>query len=183
MRMSTTIARLRFAAIACAAALVAAPASAARAHTSASCSSMPSDLSGLRPTTADAALASVHGATVRRVLRIDFDRDGDLDMLAATDGGVLLWLNDGRGHLVRQEPHSAPALDARDRVNRWRDTEQDSNESIQDDLPSLRLPPSYAHAPPSDGPDSLPAAAVAPPGDACAGALIPRAPPNTRLFL
>src|SRR6185369_8085701 len=32
-----------------------------------------------------------------RVLAADIDRDGDLDVLAATDDGFKVWVNDGHG--------------------------------------------------------------------------------------
>ena len=42
----------------------------------------------------------------RVVVAADVDRDGDLDVLATTDRGVTLWVNDGAGHLrAHRLPH------------------------------------------------------------------------------
>ena len=94
------------------------------------------------------ALTSRRGVKIRRVLTVDFDRDGDLDVLAATDQGILLWLNDGLGHLTAQHPNRAPGVAGGGPANTWRERRDDTAESIQNDPPSLRYTISSANAPP-----------------------------------
>ena len=118
-----------------------------------------------------------NGAALRRIVTVDFDRDGDLDVLAATDQGVLLWLNDGHGNLVVQHPNPAPVVVTPSEVATWRDHCEDSSESIQNDLPSLRFASSYAHAPPAAARSVLRPSSTGALHDASAGSLIPRAPP------
>ena len=44
-------------------------------------------------------------ASVAGVIESDVDRDGDLDLVAATSSGeVMIWLNDGHGRFTRQAP-------------------------------------------------------------------------------
>src|SRR2546426_1927566 len=48
---------------------------------------------------------------VLRAIATDLDRDGDLDVVATTeDQPIVVWINDGRGHLTRQRPRSAPPV-------------------------------------------------------------------------
>jgi VCBS repeat protein len=46
---------------------------------------------------------------VLKAIATDIDRDGDLDVVATTvDQPVVIWINDGTGHLTRQRPRSVP---------------------------------------------------------------------------
>jgi VCBS repeat protein len=50
-------------------------------------------------------------ASVAAVVGDDVDRDGDLDLIAATTSGdVVIWLNDGHGHFTRQQPQQSRGL-------------------------------------------------------------------------
>src|SRR5260221_14188379 len=55
-------------------------------------------------------------APVRHLLRAiatDLDRDGDVDVIATTvEEPVIVWLNDGTGHLARQRRAAAPQFAA-----------------------------------------------------------------------
>lgn len=86
---------------------------------------------------------------VRKVIAADIDRDGDLDLVAATDRGFIVWVNDGAGHLTSAPPTRAPALDARATDAAWRGRAAQVEETIQNNLPSVPLPGLYAHAPPA----------------------------------
>jgi len=82
------------------------------------------------------AISVEPGNIVRRIVTIDFDRDGDLDVLAATDRGVRVWLNDGQGNLVVQPVQKAsPFVDLAGMAQNA-GVRHDSSESIQNDLPS-----------------------------------------------
>jgi hypothetical protein len=60
------------------------------------------------------ALATAHPSRhVLRSIAIDLDRDGDLDVIASTAEELLVvWLNDGLGHLVAEQPGPSPWLRA-----------------------------------------------------------------------
>jgi hypothetical protein len=48
-------------------------------------------------------------ANVTGLVESDIDKDGDLDLVAATPtGGLIVWINDGHGHFTRQD--ASPAL-------------------------------------------------------------------------
>jgi hypothetical protein len=122
------------------------------------------------------ALTSTRGVKFHRVVTVDFDRDGDIDVLAATDRGVFLWLNDGNGHLTAQRPHRTAGVSGRGPANTWRERREDSPESIQSDPPSLGDVVSDAHAPPTVV-VALRLSADATLRDRSAGCLPSRAPP------
>jgi hypothetical protein len=84
----------------------------------------------------------------RKVVAADIDRDGDLDVVATTDHGFTVWVNDGSGHLTSQTPFGGPALDGRSSAVTWQGDERRGDEPIQDEVPSAPLLTAYAHAPP-----------------------------------
>ncbi|HEX4346880.1 MAG TPA: VCBS repeat-containing protein [Vicinamibacterales bacterium] len=173
--------RLRaFAALLAAAvvAVVAAPASASvRASGSLRCTSNgdwppASSSSPLQP-----AISVEPGNTLRRVVTIDFDQDGDLDVLAATDRGVRVFLNDGQGNLVVQPVQKASPIVDLTGVGPNVGTRQDSSESIQNDLPSYGVQQSCSSAT-IDAPRALALSELfLAPRDASRSCLAPRAPP------
>jgi len=84
----------------------------------------------------------------RKIVAADIDHDGDLDLVAATDGGFVVWVNDGEGHLTSQPPSHAPSVDGLASRTAWRGRGAPVQETIQNTLPSVPLPGVYAHAPP-----------------------------------
>jgi len=84
----------------------------------------------------------------RNVVTADIDRDGDLDVVAITDRSLVVWVNDGSGHLTAQVPKNAPALAGRSPATTSRDRDLPRDEPIQDDGPSTPLLTANAHAPP-----------------------------------
>jgi len=84
----------------------------------------------------------------RRVVTADIDRDGDLDVVATTDRSLVVWVNDGSGHLTAQVPKNAPALAGRSQATTSRDRDLPRDEPIQDDGPSTPILTADAHAPP-----------------------------------
>src|SRR5437588_12025331 len=47
-------------------------------------------------------IAARYHIQLRKVVAADIDRDGDIDVVGATDGGFIVWVNDGNGHLTSQ---------------------------------------------------------------------------------
>jgi FG-GAP-like repeat len=84
----------------------------------------------------------------RNVVTADIDRDGDLDVVAITDRSLVVWVNDGSGHLTAQVPKKAPAAAGRVPATASQDRDLPRDESIQDDGPSTPLLTANAHAPP-----------------------------------
>src|SRR5438309_9761896 len=76
----------------------------------------------------------------RKVVAADIDRDGDIDVVAATDLGLIVWVNDGEGHLTSQPPANAAVVDGRFNGPALGGRETNADEPIQDDLPSVPLP-------------------------------------------
>src|SRR5690242_16601047 len=55
----------------------------------------------------------------RRIIAADIDRDGDLDVVAATEHDFMVWMNDGFGHLNRQIPRRSPFAAGRSAERTW----------------------------------------------------------------
>jgi hypothetical protein len=85
---------------------------------------------------------------LRRVVAADIDRDGDLDVVAATDCGFLVWVNDGSGRLTSQPPKPTGALDGHAPADTWSGDPARHDETIPNDPPSTPLPTTHAHGPP-----------------------------------
>jgi len=94
------------------------------------------------------AVTARYHVELQRVVAADIDRDGDLDVLAATDRGFLVWVNDGTGRLTSQTPKHRPVIDGRAPPDTWNGAGPRDDETIQNDSPSPRLPAEHAHAPP-----------------------------------
>jgi len=118
-----------------------------------------------------------YAVTVRRAVAADIDRDGDLDVITATDREFLVWINDGHGVLTSQRPDRGPVVDGGAPADSWRPYGPDRQETIQSDPPSPKTAAASAHAPPriavSRAWSSRPARYAA----VVRGASVPRAPP------
>ena len=115
---------------------------------------------------------------LRRVIAADIDRDGDLDILAATDRGFVVWLNDGAGGLTSQSAKHKPVVDGRSPGDTWREDEARDEETVQDDVPSPRVANEYAHAPPLSVRQLAPSSQSTLHSDPARGTRAPRAPPS-----
>jgi len=131
-----------------------------------------------RPAFERAITRSYH-VTFNEIVAADVDRDGDVDVITASDGVVVFWVNDGQGSLSSSEASSrSPSIDAGASAPVWDRGERDVDvASPQDDHPSVRLTVVYAHAPPLPAAtrrlDTDPALRVLETSDLSA----PRAPP------
>jgi len=114
---------------------------------------------------------------LHRVVTADIDRDGDLDVLASTDRGFLVWVNDGAGRLTSQPPAPHPAIDGDAPSDTWSGARSHDEETIQNELPSLRVPGEHSQAPPLTVSQTAVRPDVAPPGAALRDESAPRAPP------
>jgi hypothetical protein len=115
---------------------------------------------------------------LHRVIAADIDRDGDLDILAATDRGFVVWLNDGAGRLTSQSAKHKPAVDGRSPGDTWREDDARDGETVQDDVPSPRVASEYAHAPPLSVRQLAPCSQFTLHSDPAYGTRVPRAPPS-----
>lgn len=93
-------------------------------------------------------VSSRYHVEYRVVVAADIDRDGDLDVLASTDHGVTVWVNDGAGHLRAQRLPHGPSIQARTPANTWRGREERVDPTIPGDGPSGPVLIARAHAPP-----------------------------------
>ena len=84
-----------------------------------------------------------------RVVAVDIDRDGDLDIIAATGGQLTVWVNDGAGHLTSQRPSSGPGIDIHAPWTTFRGGPERSEPTTDDSAPSTALLVVRSHAPPS----------------------------------
>ena len=113
----------------------------------------------------------------RVVVAADVDRDGDLDVLAATDHGVTLWVNDGAGHLRAHRLPHRPVMEARGPGHTWRGRDVRIDPTIQDDGPHSPVCVVRAHAPPRSDVRLSAVAQAAPPLARHARRSSSRAPP------
>jgi len=95
-------------------------------------------------------VSSRYHVEFRRVIATDIDRDGDIDVVATTDHGFSVWVNDGSGRLTSQTPSSRAALHGESRGTTFEGQDRRHQESMQDDVVSVSLVATYAHAPPAD---------------------------------
>lgn len=93
-------------------------------------------------------VATRYHVAFRKVVAADIDRDGDLDVVTATDHSLVVWVNDGSGHLTTRSPKSAPAANGGVPATTWQDRDLQRDEPIQDDAPPTPLLTANAHAPP-----------------------------------
>jgi len=110
------------------------------------------------------------------VLAADIDRDGDLDVLAATDRGFMVWVNDGAGRFISRAPKPRPLVDGQPAGNSWNGAESLDHETIQSE--SIPIVASFAHAPPDDDARSTAAFDALIRGRSVFGCRTPRAPPS-----
>src|SRR5262249_61058086 len=56
---------------------------------------------------------------VRVAVAADIDQDGDIDLVANTNIGLVVWVNDGTGHLDTQAPGSVPVTHEEEPATSW----------------------------------------------------------------
>ena len=122
-------------------------------------------------------IATQYHVDARHVVTADIDRDGDLDVLAATDQGFMVWVNDGRGQFTSQVPSDRPVVDGHESPDSWSDDESRDNETIQSSCASIPVDSESAPAPAQTS--SRPAIEIdgLAGDDASRGSRTPRAPP------
>jgi hypothetical protein len=121
-------------------------------------------------------LASRYDVVVHRAVTADIDRDGDLDVLTASDHGFDVWVNDGQGRLTSQPQPHAPA-NAGAPGDTWRDTDAHHDPPVQTHLSSVKAPANRSHAPPTSDARRLSALDRSVDSTAACGIRVPRAPP------
>jgi VCBS repeat protein len=122
-------------------------------------------------------VASRYHVEFRIVVAADVDQDGDLDVVAATDRSVTVWVNDGAGHLrVNRLPHR-PAMTNSGPGNTWQGSGDRIDPTIQAGGAHLTSFVARAHAPPQLDTRTLAAAALSLSTDSHTRRSAPRAPP------
>jgi hypothetical protein len=129
------------------------------------------------PATFARSIATQYHVDARHIVTADIDRDGDLDVVAATDDGFMVWVNDGAGRFTSQAPRQRPLVDASPSGDSWTGAESRDNETIQSGTPSVPLSGEYAHAPPRTSSRSAVPVDSGSRRDTSRGCRIPRAPP------
>src|SRR5258705_9259236 len=74
-------------------------------------------------TTFESTVSNQYHVAFQKVVTVDIDRDGDLDVVATTDRSLVVWLNDGSGHLTTQVPKKALRVAGRSPATTWRDSD------------------------------------------------------------
>lgn len=123
------------------------------------------------------SVATRYHTEFRKVVAADIDRDGDVDVVAATDRDLVVWVNDGAGRLTSRPPAHGPVGDFRSSEVAWRDRETPLNPPIPTSAPVVPLPRAFAHAPPAGRTLDLRRGDVSPALDVAGGCRSPRAPP------
>ena len=91
-------------------------------------------------------IALSYHVDAQHVLAADIDRDGDLDVLAATEDGFKVWVNDGTGRFTSRSPEPGALVDGHPTVNSQNAAELLDHETIQSE--SISIVATYDHAPP-----------------------------------
>lgn len=96
------------------------------------------------------AITHSYHVALNEIVAADVDRDGDIDVITASDGVVMFWVNDGQGSLRSSQASSrSHSVNAGAPAPAWDGGEREvDTASAQDDPPSVRLTGVYAHAPP-----------------------------------
>ena len=94
-------------------------------------------------------VAARYHVRVERIVASDIDRDGDVDIVAASSRTLMIWLNDGVGHLEQQQgPHHVPVVAGQPADGTWNHRDEQRDDSLQDGAPSLSIFSIRAHDPP-----------------------------------
>lgn len=115
-----------------------------------------------------------------RVIAADLDRDGDQDVIGAGDPGVVVWLNDGEGHLTSQPPRETSRADMRAPITVWRERAAGTDQPLPSGTPSFSLPIDRSHPAPARTSQRVTRAVTVVINHEHHGACTPRAPPSAR---
>jgi hypothetical protein len=122
-------------------------------------------------------IASRYDIVVHRAVTADIDRDGDLDVLTASDYGFDVWVNDGAGRLTSQPRQHHAQINADAPGDTWRDSNSPHELPVQTHVPSVKAPAARSHAPPGARARRLSSLDPDLGQHAACGIRVPRAPP------
>ena len=122
-------------------------------------------------------VAARYDVDPRHVITADIDDDGDLDVVASTDRGFLVWVNDGAGRFTSETPKHRPMIDGHAPADTWDGAEASHDETIQSGVASAPLVTERAQAPPSLSSRSALWNHIVPCAGRPRGSCAPRAPP------
>jgi len=120
-----------------------------------------------------------YNVALRHVVVADIDLDGDVDVVAATDDQLSVWLNDGTGRLTSQPSTQVPLPALQARGTAWDRHSSRDQESIQNDAPMPRLTVARVPVPLVASVGALHSPSDPCPSACLPGASSPRAPPAT----
>jgi hypothetical protein len=115
---------------------------------------------------------------IRVAVGADIDADGDVDVVAATDRDLVIWINDGGGQFRRRAAHRHPVADGPPAPDTWSDDGSGTAEAVQAGTVLMPLLVVRAHAPPIDAASHLLAVHHLVRSDVCPSSRTPRAPPS-----
>jgi len=115
---------------------------------------------------------------IRVAVGADIDADGDIDLVAATDHDVVVWINDGRGQFRRRPAHRHPIADGPPAPGTWRGDGFGAAEAVPAGGVLIPLLVVRAHGPPFDGASPLLSVHAIVHSDVCLSSRTPRAPPS-----
>jgi hypothetical protein len=115
---------------------------------------------------------------IRAAVGADIDSDGDVDVVAATDRDLVVWINDGRGHFRRRAAHRHPIADGPPAPDTWSGDGSGAAEAVQVGTVLMPLIVMRAHAPPIDTASQLLAVRTLVRLNVSVTSRTPRAPPS-----
>jgi hypothetical protein len=83
------------------------------------------------------SVATRYHVAFRQMVAADIDRDGDVDVIAAGDHDVVVWLNDGAGHLTTQKPSRQSGIDEQSPGDRVRSRQRRAADWVPNAAPPL----------------------------------------------
>jgi hypothetical protein len=122
-------------------------------------------------------VAERYQVDARRVATTDIDRDGDLDVVVATDRGFLVWVNDGAGRFTSEAPVRRPMVNGHAPDDTWSDAESSHDETIPSSAGSTPMAFGSGVVPPPLSAVSRVSNFIASRAGRTRGGSIPRAPP------
>jgi VCBS repeat protein len=114
---------------------------------------------------------------VRAAVATDIDQDGDIDLVANTNTGLVVWVNDGAGHFETQPPRQAPVTHGEEPATSWSSGDLRRPESITTSGVSTPLITCAAHAPLAETSRLLDGSRTQAAMGRDSGLFAPRAPP------
>ncbi|HEY7171941.1 MAG TPA: VCBS repeat-containing protein [Vicinamibacterales bacterium] len=132
----------------------------------------------LEPPLLQLLVPSADRLQIRVAVGADIDADGDVDVVAATDRDLVVWINDGRGQFRRRAAHRHPVADGPPAPDTWSGDGPAAAEAVLAGTVLMPLIVVRAHAPPIDIASQLLSVHATVRSDVCVSSRTSRAPPS-----